>query len=533
MDEQALQARITELEHALKESEHRNRELLRALEYVPSGIEIYDADGLAQYLNPAMMKMITVPSAESVIGRFNILTDPFSVETGLKPLYDQAYGGEIVHTDEFAIDMERATGDWGTTTSQIWFRMVLIPVFDLTGGVESVVAIMFETTEARQMAKTLQLVSRRDGIELLAGGVAHDYNNLLSAIITNSEIVREISTESEVQELNDDVLGASEQAVFLTRQLLAYTGRNERTLHTLDLGSLTQGITQVFRNTLLQFGSIHVFCPETPSLAEVDAGQYKQVVMNLLTNAMEALPEQGGLVEIKLSQAELSTAELEAFQFSDSVQPGRWNLLEVSDNGVGMDADTRRRIFEPYFTTKSSGHGLGLAATLGIIWNHGGGVAVTSDLGGGATFQIVLPFSPHTVSQVLSEEVEGRLPEHATVLLVDNSPYVRGSVRALLERVNFTVFETESGTQALERLSSLEKPPDMVLMEIMAPTLNGLDVLQEIRKHHASLPVLLVGSHGEMGQRGVSQDPYASFLQKPFGSTPLLAQIARLLSAHP
>ena len=528
-----LRERIVELERALEASEQRNRELLRAMDHVPSGIEIYDADGVAQYLNPAMMKMITISSTEEVIGYFNILTDPFSAETGIRPLYERAYAGETVFTDEFSVAMERAAEDWGTTSSDIWFKMILVPTFDSGGKVSSVVALMFETTEARQMARTLQLVSRRDGIELLAGGVAHDYNNLLSAIITNAQIVRETSTEKEVIELNEDVLRASEQAVFLTKQLLAYTGRNERSISTLDLGVLTDGITQVFRNSILQVGSINLDFSPSECLAEVDAGQYKQVVMNLLTNAIEALPSDGGLVQVKLRQVELGASELESFQFSEQVEAGLWNVLEIHDNGSGMDDDTRLHIFEPYFTTKATGHGLGLAATLGIIWNHGGGISVTSEKGSGTSFRILLPTSAHSITSTMRLERQDTLPESATLLIVDNSPYLRASLRALLERLNFTLYEAEDGLDAVERLKSLKQAPDMILMEIMTPHLNGLDVLRLVRDNDPTLPVLLMSSHGEVGQRGVSGDPYASFLQKPFDSAAILSQIAQMLGGSP
>ncbi|MDG1478620.1 MAG: response regulator [Myxococcota bacterium] len=457
------------------------------------------------------------------------MKDKFSIDTGLKPIYERAYRGETVHTDEFTIEMGRAAEDWGTQSGQIWFRMSLIPLFALDGSVESVLVIMCETTAARKAAKTLQLASRRDGIELIAAGIAHDYNNLLTAIITNNELIQEISTEDEVRSLSADIYSASEQATLLNRKLLSYAGMNLRMVETLDLAVLTRDVVQIFQQTLLQFGELQLEMSGDDMLAEVDAGQYKQVVMNFLTNAMEALPKNAGSVRVTLRQVVLDDTTLEAFQFSGPAGPGRWNLLEVQDNGCGMPSDVRRHIFEPYFTTKSTGHGLGLASALGIIWNHGGGVSVQSTPEVGTSFQVVLPLSQHEQAAQKPAELPVSLPASAHVLLVDNSPYLRGSLRALLEHMNITVAEEEDGAQAWKHLECAQPLPDLVLMDIMIPSMNGLDVLRELRGTYETLPVLLMSTHGEMGQRGVCDDPFAAFIPKPFSPSELLQQVARML----
>jgi len=529
MEEKLLLERIRFLEQSLRESEHRNQELLRAMDHLPSGVEIYDQTGLATYLNPAMVQATSLPSADVAIGKFNILEDQFSIDTGLKPLYERAYRGETVYTDEFTIEMGRAAEDWGTQSGQIWFRMILVPLFDLDGAVESVLVIMCETTAARKAAKTLQLASRRDGIELIAAGIAHDYNNLLTAIITNSELIQEISIEGEIRSLSADIYSASEQATLLNRKLLSYAGMNLRTVETLDLTVLTRDVVQIFQQTLLQFGELQLEVSADDMLAEVDAGQYKQVVMNFLTNAMEALPDNSGSVRITLKQVVLDGAALEAFQFSEPAGAGLWSLLEIQDSGCGMPPEVRRHIFEPYFTTKSTGHGLGLASALGIIWNHGGGVSVQSVPEVGTTFQVVLPLSQHELAAQKPEELPVSLPASAHVLLVDNSPYLRGSLRALLEHVNITVAEEEDGAQTWKNLESAQSLPDLVLMDIMIPSMNGLDVLRKLRGTYETLPVLLMSTHGEMGQRGVCDDPFADFISKPFSPPELLQQIARML----
>ncbi len=522
--------RILELEKALAASQCRNRELLRALDHMPSGVEIYDRHGTAAYLNPAMVTMTGLPSAEAAIGKFNILTDPFSAETGLKPLYERAYRGEVVETEEFVIEMGRAADEWGTSTRQIWFKMLLLPLKGVDGDVEAVFAIMFETTAKRQLAKVMQRASQRDGIELIAGGVAHDFNNLLTTIIMNTEIMAEEAEGAESQSLANDILSASEQAVFLTRQLLAYTGREERTIHTLDLATLTKSICQVFRQSIAQVGDFHLRLPNKPTLAEVDAGQYKQVVMNLLTNSLEALPADGGSLDVALSQRPLSHEDLTFYQFPDPPTPGTWNVLRIEDNGCGMPDHVRQRIFEPYFTTKAEGHGLGLAATLGIVWNHGGGVAVRSTPENGTVFTVLLPISSQSVTQAPPSPESAPWPQLGRVILVDPSPYIRGSLRALLQKKGWTVEEHQDGVTARDSILSNQEPPDLVVMDLMLSPMNGLDILRQVRHQHPTLPVLLMGTHEDMGRLGVQDDAHADFILKPFSSERLLTCAAAILA---
>jgi len=530
MAEDDTRDRIRELEDALAASERRNRELLRALEHIPSGVEIYDQHGTAAYLNPAMVTMTGLPSAEAAIGKFNILTDPFSAETGLKPLYEKAYGGEVVETEEFAIEMGRATDDWGTADLQIWFKMVLVPLKGVEEDVEAVFAIMLDTTGKRKMAKVLQRTSKRDGIELMAGGVAHDFNNLLTAIIMNAEFISEEADEAASQSMAKDILSASDQAVFLTRQLLTYTGREEQTIHTLDLVTLTKSICQVFRQTIAQAGSFHLHLPDRPALAEVDAGQYKQVIMNMLTNGLEALPDQEGSLEVTLTQRTLSQEDLGRFQFPEPPTPGTWNVLRIHDNGCGMPDHVRQRVFQPYFTTKTDGHGLGLAATLGIIWNHGGGVAVESAPNKGTTFTVLLPLSRQSVTLAPPPVESSPMPKSGRGLVVDTSPYVRGSLRVLLQKVGWTVEEHRDGNTARDTILSSREPPDLVVMDLMLTPINGMDVLREIRHQHPTLPVLLMGNHEDMGRVGVNDDAHADFILKPFSSEAFLAHAAALLA---
>ena len=524
--------RIRELEEALAASEQRNKQLLRALEHIPTAVQIYDEEGTTTYLNPSMVRMTGVPSAEVAIGKFNILTDPFSIETGIKVLYERAYRGEIVETDEFTIDMGRAAEDWGTSDHRVWFKMVLVPTFGVDGEVDGVFAIMFETTEKRRLARLLERSSRRDGIELIVGGVAHDFHNLLTTIMMNTELIVDDTTDAQALSLSDDVLGAADQAVFLSRQLLSYSGRQQKSIRTMDLSALTRDICQVFRQTVAQRGRMTVRLPDDTALAEVDSGQFKQVVMNLLTNGMQALRGEEGHLEVSLGARMLEASELEAFQFAEPPSPGHWHQLTIEDNGVGMPPEVLERIFEPYFTTKDDGHGLGLAALRGIVWGHGGGVAVQSVPNEGSRFIILWPVSAQALDPVELAPVASTVPADSQVFLADPSPYVRGSLRVLLQKAGVSVEEHGDGREAHDALFGKLDWPDLVVLEIMLTSLNGLDVLRAIRAHDTTLPVLLIGSHDEVGRVAAAEDPHTAFLAKPFSSRDFLRRAEALLTKN-
>jgi signal transduction histidine kinase len=523
-----LQAKIKQLETQVSAQDHRYQQLMETLKHLPTGIEVYDSDGVAEYLNPAMIKMIALPSADLVLGRFNILTDPFSEQTGMKILYERAYAGEVVHTEEFMVEMERASEDWGTSARSAWFRMVLVPIKDPQNRVEKVFAIMFETTQQRQIDATLELVSRRDGLEILAGGVAHDYNNLLTAIVMNAGMVEQYLDEPDtLVELSQEILLASRQAHFLTRQLQAYASSNREFVASSDVAGLTHETARMLESTM---GERQVFTMLTPASALpslVNEGQFKQVVMNLITNARESLREEGGEVTVISKQVELDGDAIKQISFGEPAEPGLWNYVEVLDTGCGMSRATIERMFEPYFTTKEGGHGIGLAAVIGIIHGYQGGIRVESELGVGTRIGLYLkPSEAVAVADVM--QTSSVVPAFKRVLIADDSSFVRASLRQVFLSLGVEVAEAKNGAEALA-MSQADKP-DLLVIDLMMPVMNGLDTIKAIRAEDGSLPVILMSAHAEAGERAALGDAATSFIAKPFELQGLLSVVAAALS---
>lgn len=525
--EATLRQKIAQLEAELAESKSVYRHMLDALQRVDVGFEVYDADGYAKWMNEAMVRFLGLPSADSVLGKFNILTDPFSKETGLLPVYERAYTGEVVMSEEFAIDMERAADSWGSDAGSIWFRMILVPDVDDEGRVRSVFAIMQETTQQRQMQRTIRLAQHREGLELLAGGVAHDFNNLLTAILGQANLVEAgIAEGAEAAECGREIVNAARQAASLTAQLLAYAGRGRGAVVPTDLRKLVREIALLVRVTFAKTASLDLDLGDTPAVALVDSTQLKQVLMNLVTNAYQALSEGVGTVRVTTWVAHVGEDVLRLVRSRKRLEAGSYVLLDVIDDGCGMTPQTLQRIFEPYFTTKAAGHGLGLAATLGTVTGHHGGVLVESTPGDGTRFCVLLPLCDFAPIEPAAR-AKPRRDHSGLVLVADDEPYIRSLVSQILRRTGYSVVEADDGHRAIELLDEHGSAVKLVLIDVMMPGTNGLDALENIRRRSSTLPVVLMSGHSDAGEAATRDDPNTWFLPKPFGVEAVLEVLER------
>jgi PAS domain S-box-containing protein len=355
-------------------------------------------------------------------------------------------------------------------------------------------------------------VQKLESIGVLAGGIAHDFNNLLHVVLGNADLARlHFPTESPAREHLDEVVRATQRAAELTQQLLAYSGRGAVETRHLNLSDEVREMATLLRTAISkQAALVWNLAADLPAIS-ADPTQVRQIVMNLITNASDALGESVGTITLRTGLAEDPRAGPDQHEFV---------FLEVSDSGCGMDTGTLQRIFDPFFSTKFSGRGLGLAAVMGIVESHHGHIRIRTAPGEGTTFRILFP----AVAASADDATRPRAPEadwrgRGTVLLAEDEEGVREVVGRMLERMGFQVLPAEDGVAALEALDQSDHAVTAVLLDVSMPRMGGSEALRRIRERRPDLPVILMSGYTEQevasklleGNQGA-----AGFLQKPF-----------------
>lgn len=397
---------------------------------------------------------------------------------------------------------------------------VLLVLQDITGQIRSEQARL-------QIERTLQAAQRQESLGLLAGGIAHDFNNLLTGILGHAELAL-LDTDHDdprAAALNQIIAGA-QYAAKLASQLLAYAGRGRYLVQPLNLNALVASMTEIIRVSLPKTTTVdYALHPELPLIA-ADAAQIQQVVLNLLTNAADALPGGGGSVRLQTDVVDLSAGDLHTLQPSGSLTAGQYVLLEVADSGCGMDEHTLAHLFDPFFTTKQTGRGLGLAAVRGIVQGHRGLLSVQSRLGQGTVFRIWLP----ATAAVAEATPQSALPilHGGTAIVIDDEPDVRAVMGAMLQRLGYSVLEAADGETGVRQVFDQGAKLAVACIDLTMPGVGGDAVARLIRSRHPHLPLILMsGYHAEEITREHSDLQHLTFLHKPFTLETLTAALAQ------
>ncbi|HET7540042.1 MAG TPA: PAS domain S-box protein [Polyangiaceae bacterium] len=383
--------------------------------------------------------------------------------------------------------------------------------------------------ERRRLEQQIERSQRLDSLGVLTGGIAHDFNNLLVGILGNADLLLMTLTSAEDRESALAIRAAGERAADLTRQMLAYAGQRQPARNDpVDFGELLRELKQLLSATLSKKMELELSIEPGCSVLG-DRATLTQVVMNLLTNASDALGGQPGKVQVRVSRITRPDARWDD-ALGATIAPGAWVLLEVTDNGVGMDAATRDRVFEPFFSTKDSGHGLGLAACLGIVSSHKGAILVESALGRGSRFSVLLPASEHSPADASVRDMA--VQEPCKVLVVDDEQLVRAHLRRALELRGYRVDEASSGEAGLARFAS--NPPDVIVLDYMMGDTTGIDVIRRIRETGSRVPIVLSSGYLDASsERNLDPTSFQVFLRKPYRTEDLMLAIeqARALAA--
>ncbi|HET8733722.1 MAG TPA: response regulator, partial [Anaeromyxobacteraceae bacterium] len=406
------------------------------------------------------------------------------------------------------------------------------------GGSGGAIVIATDVTERRALDEQVREAQKRESLGVLAGGVAHEFNNLLVGILANAGVAAaERPPGSDARAALDDVRAAARKASDLTRQLLAYSGRGRFAVGPVDLTALAREMLALADPALRRRGRLVPALAAALPEVEGDAGQLGQVLMSLLTNAADAMEARPGTITVRTGVARLERMALAHFNGGESLAPGDYVMLSVEDDGEGMDDLTRARAFEPFFSTRFAGRGLGLPAAYGILKAHGGAIRIESEPGRGSVVTVLLPPRQGGAPRP-APAPEGAAPRAAAaaarpvVLVADDEDVVRRASRRALERAGFDVLEAADGRQAVERFVAEEARVGCVLLDLTMPGMGGEAALAALRERGAAVPVVLTSGFSERDDPSAeASDPHVGFLPKPFGPAELVAAVRRALGA--
>lgn len=372
-----------------------------------------------------------------------------------------------------------------------------------------------------QMERQMQQTQKLESLGVLAGGIAHDFNNLLTIILGNASLaLDEMPPASPARDSLKAIEATSLRAAELCRQMLAYSGKGRFVIENIRMNDLIGEMISLLKASISKKAILNLNLKEPLPPLRGDPSQIRQVLMNLVFNASEAIGEHGGVITISTGMMECSSRDISEIYLDDNLTEGLYVWLEVSDTGCGMDHETQRRIFEPFFTTKFTGRGLGLSAVLGIVRGHKGALTVYSEPGRGTTFKVLFPAAesdklpvPQSSGSVQHSDWKGA----GTILLVDDEESVRSLGNRMLERLGFKVLIAVDGQHALEIFRELRNEIVLVILDLTMPYMDGEETFRELRRIDPKIRVIMSSGYteSEITPRFAGKR-LSGFLQKPY-----------------
>jgi PAS domain S-box-containing protein len=494
-------------------------------ETTSDGIVTIDATGGILFANPAAARIFGYATGQLVGSRLSIL-----VPEQLLPLYESEmaryletggrdYSTRTIrlsgqHRDGYEIPLEISFGEYKRENKHVF------------------VGAIRDITESKQLDDSLRQSAKLESLGVLAGGIAHDFNNLLTGILGNVSLAIEmVSDLNPVKRYLQDAVEASERAANLTKQMLAYAGKGRFVIEPIDISVLVREISALIRSSIPRHVTIRLDLQEMLSLVEADVTQLQQLIMNLVINGAEAIPEhRQGTVLVITRSYEVDAQYLASLGGGAEISPGHYVVVSVQDNGVGMDEDTLSKIFDPFFTTKFTGRGLGLAAAAGIVRSHKGALKVFSTPGRGTTFRVLLPISATAQNKPVAPVAHSEFCGHGMVLVVDDEPIVRKMATHSLQRYGYSVVTADDGREGLERFRELHTQLKIVILDLTMPVMSGEEALRNMRLINPRLPVVLSSGYNEVEAiRRFAGKGLAGFLQKPYTASALAEKIQNVL----
>ncbi|PWU07292.1 MAG: hypothetical protein C5B51_10315 [Terriglobia bacterium] len=408
-------------------------------------------------------------------------------------------------------------------------------IYDSEGKMSSILSQVLDVTERKQSEERLRQAQKMESLGLLAGGVAHDFNNLLVGVIGNASLAQEmLPPDHPATALMGNVIKTGEQAAHLTRQMLAYSGKGQFLLEVLDLSAMVNEINDLVRPSISKKVVLHLDLEQQVPPIEADRGQVQQILMNLVINAAEAIGSGNGIVTVRTGVQIVDGQYHRLHLETVDLRPGEYVLLEVCDTGCGMADDVKAKMFDPFFSTKFTGRGLGLAAVAGIVRGHKGAIVVSSEPGRGSSLTVLFPPATRPIEQRQSAAPSALAQSAGVVLVVDDEEVVRDMANRALARHGYTVLVAHDGATAIDLFKRHRGDIELVLLDLSMPGLSGEETLRELRKIQPEARVLVSSGYSETEAMTMFRGQRVSgFIQKPYTSAGIAHKVKAALAPAP
>ncbi len=516
------------IEEALRNSERRFRSIW---ENSLEAMRLTDAKGITLAVNPAYCQLVEKEAHE-------LLQHPFVAA------FDQENAAEQLRKYQECFQTREIDPYHQQQAKLLSGRNLELEVsysfIDLECDRPLLLGIFRDVTEKKKQEEQRLALERKlldsqklESLGVLAGGIAHDFNNLLAAILGNTNLAQmQIKGSSPLTPYLKNVEKTSMRAADLCRQMLAYAGKGRFTLQYLDLNEVVRETLELLEVSITKKAGLRVeLRPELPNVY-ADPAQIRQVVMNLVINASEAIGDRPGLIRIRTGLVHADSGYFEKAYMASELPPGDYVFVDVIDSGCGMSAETQARIFDPFFTTKFTGRGLGLAAVIGIVRGHNGALKINSEIDKGSTFKFLLPAPAPAAPQAPSSSTTNIVSHWragGTILVVDDDPCVRAVTTRMVEAAGFEVLQAVDGRHGVEVFSQKSEQIRAVVLDMAMPNLNGREAFEEMRRIRPDVKVLLISGFSE--EEAFEGAGPSGFLQKPFKPEDLNGKLQRMLAS--
>jgi two-component system, cell cycle sensor histidine kinase and response regulator CckA len=487
-------------EGALRESEERFRTLV---EHAGDGFELIDENGRYINVNAATLRQLGY-TRDEMLGLTIFDVDPTATPEQFAIEYN-----ELLKPTQRETKHRRKDGTIFPvefTSAPLWL-----------GDIKHTLTLVRDITERKELEEQFRQAQKMEAIGLLAGGVAHDFNNILSAILMNIGLTQNHpGLDPEINQMLDELKAETHRAADLTKQLLLFSRRSTMEKKLLDMNDVVARTLKMLRRLIGEHIDIRFNRDSGESILSADASMLEQIIMNLAVNARDAMPK-GGILTIGINRMHVHEERAEARPKS---RQGEFVCLSVSDSGCGMDEEIRRHIFEPFFTTKEpeKGTGLGLATVYGIVIQHNGWIETEGEAGMGTTIRVFLPASPQSAIDKSPNKISSVLHGHETILLVEDDPFLKHKIGQGLRSLEYNVIEASNGHQALQKWQEYREQIDMLFSDMVMPGgMTGLELAQHLKNFKSNLKVIITSGYSEETTSDYGKPMEGiMFLQKPY-----------------